>query len=175
MKYFIDTEFMERPCTIDLISIGIAADDGRTFYAEVSDCDLAKANPFVAEKVIPSLQFDRDQAPFITQFTNQCVEVYAPKHSLADFIRQFIGPETPEFWGYYCDYDWVVFCWLFGAMVDLPKGWPMYCKDLRQLADDLDNPVHNIPDMGYHNALSDAQWAMKYHDFLMSTISRGVY
>lgn len=41
------------------------------------------------------------------------------------------GPE-PEFFGYYSDYDWVVFCWLFGYMKYLPKGWPMYCKDLKQ-------------------------------------------
>ncbi len=28
MKYWIDTEFIERPCTIDLISAGLVAEDG---------------------------------------------------------------------------------------------------------------------------------------------------
>lgn len=42
----------------------------------------------------------------------------------------------PEFYGYYADYDWVVFCWLFGYMIDLPKGFPMYCKDLKQIMDE---------------------------------------
>jgi len=32
-----------------------------------------------------------------------------------------------QFYGYYCDYDWVVTCWQFGKMIDLPKGFPMYC------------------------------------------------
>jgi hypothetical protein len=29
MKYFLDTEFIEQPNTIELISIGIVAEDGR--------------------------------------------------------------------------------------------------------------------------------------------------
>jgi hypothetical protein len=31
MKYWIDTEFISRPFAIDLISIGLVAEDGRTF------------------------------------------------------------------------------------------------------------------------------------------------
>lgn len=42
-------------------------------------------------------------------------------------------PKNVEFYGYYSDYDWVVFCWLFGRMIDLPKGFPKYCIDLRQM------------------------------------------
>jgi hypothetical protein len=34
MKYWMDTEFIERPYTIDLISIGLVAEDGREFYAD---------------------------------------------------------------------------------------------------------------------------------------------
>lgn len=41
-----------------------------------------------------------------------------------------------NFYGYFADYDWVVFCWLFGKMIDLPKGFPMYCKDLQQILDE---------------------------------------
>ena len=48
-----------------------------------------------------------------------------------------IGERTaPKFYGYYSDYDWVVFCWLFGKMIDLPKGFPMYCIDLKQTLDE---------------------------------------
>lgn len=32
MRYFIDTEFIEKPNTIDLISIAIIAEDGRELY-----------------------------------------------------------------------------------------------------------------------------------------------
>jgi len=40
------------------------------------------------------------------------------------------------FYAYYADYDWVVFAQLFGKMKDLPKGFPMYCKDLKQSLDE---------------------------------------
>ena len=40
MKYFIDTEFVDDGKTIDLISIGIVAEDGRELYVESADFDL---------------------------------------------------------------------------------------------------------------------------------------
>ncbi len=48
-----------------------------------------------------------------------------------------------EFYGYYSDYDWVVFCWLFGKMKDLPKNFPMYCIDLKQTLDTYINNMTN--------------------------------
>jgi len=48
--------------------------------------------------------------------------------------------DKPEFYAYYADYDWVVFCWLFGSMMNIPKGFPMYCNDLKQ---DLDRIATN--------------------------------
>ncbi len=48
--------------------------------------------------------------------------------------------DFPEFYGYYSDYDWVLFCSLFGKMIDLPEGFPMYCFDLKQ---ELDRKVMN--------------------------------
>ena len=42
MKYWMDTEFIERPYTIDLISIGIVAEDGREFYAESNEVDRSE-------------------------------------------------------------------------------------------------------------------------------------
>lgn len=55
-----------------------------------------------------------------------------------DFIRSgTIGLEfqfvPPEFYGYYSAYDHVALCWLFGKMNDLPKGFPMYTIDLKQM------------------------------------------
>jgi hypothetical protein len=38
-----------------------------------------------------------------------------------------------EFYADFCNYDWVVFCWLFGKMNDLPTGFPYYCNDLQQI------------------------------------------
>ncbi len=64
----------------------------------------------------------------------------------------------PELWGYYSAYDHVAFCQLFGTMMDLPKGFPMYTRDIKQLCDALGNP--RLPEQGKneHNALADAKW-----------------
>ncbi len=77
----------------------------------------------------------------------------------------------PEFYAYFADYDWVVFCSLFGRMIELPKGFPMYCKDLKQTMDELGLDKEwkriNCPDPpGAHNALADAQWNFKLFDVL---------
>jgi hypothetical protein len=63
----------------------------------------------------------------------------------------------------------VVLCQLFGAMVNLPAGWPMYTFDLKQLADDYGNPKMPGVDDNRHNALGDslrlkenAEWLAQY-------------
>ena len=97
-----------------------------------------------------------------------------------------------QFYGYYSDYDWVVFCWLFGKMIDLPKGFPMYCIDLKQIlderakrwlgnipqqscvfCDDFDSKLNSIKSCkdypkqtNEHNALADARWTFELHKFL---------
>lgn len=50
----------------------------------------------------------------------------------------------PKFYGYYSDYDWVLFCSLFGKMMDLPKGFPMYCLDLKQSLDEVVDNMNQL-------------------------------
>lgn len=164
MKYFIDTEFIEYPGTIDLISIGIKCEDQREFYAENADADLSKADDFVQEHVIPQLIM-RGGINHHEALGNG-YRVYDGTKAIAKSVLNFIGNDIPEFWGYFADYDWVLFCWLFGRMIDLPKGWPMYCRDLKQLADSLDKPRFDGP-KGEHNALADARWNMEFYNYLM--------
>jgi len=149
VKYFLDTEFSEKPNTIDLISLGIVADDGRELYLVAGDFHRASCNQWVQKNVLPQLHF----AP--TGGMCPCPGVM-DHWQIRDSVLEFIGKdENPEFWGYYADYDWVAFCWLFGSMMDIPKGWPMYCRDLKQFADDLGNP--RLPKSLIHNALLDAR------------------
>lgn len=79
-----------------------------------------------------------------------------------------------EFYGYYCDYDWVVFCWLFGKMIDLPKGFPMYCNDLKQTLETKKEELkQTITDFkayprqtNEHNALADSIFVKDLYYFL---------
>ena len=167
MKYFLDTEFIERPYTIDLISIGIKCEDEREFYAENVNADLSRANDFVKKNVIPNLKFQERSIFEDFDIKSGDVEIFGELDLIADGVFRFIRPHKPEFWGYFADYDWVAFCWLFGCMVDLPNGWPMYCRDLKQLADSLDKPRFEGP-KGEHNALEDARWNKAFYEYLTS-------
>jgi hypothetical protein len=153
VKYWIDTEFIEYPCTIDLISIGIVAEDGREFYAVSSEFDRSTADSWVRENVLAGI--DKSSVSPIT------------RRQIKDSLLRFVGNDTPEFWGYYADYDWVALCWLFGKMIDLPKGWPMYCRDIKQWCDQVGNPKLPLDAKNEHNALSDARWNREAWEFLM--------
>jgi hypothetical protein len=54
MNIFIDTEFTDL-VDMDLISIGLVAEDGRSFYGERSDFNQALSSEFVREVVLPQL------------------------------------------------------------------------------------------------------------------------
>lgn len=101
-----------------------------------------------------------------------------------------------EFYTYYGAYDWVVFCWLFGKMIDLPDGFPMFSRDLKVMLDDkaksfaniqritvnqdikaktfedklkLVKAMHNYPTQdNLHNALDDAKWNLKLYKFIQT-------
>ena len=180
MRYWLDTEFIEDGKAIDLISIGIVAEDGREYYAVSKDFNRAKLfeNPWLIKNVVPSLPFHKVK-PGMPWAYNNFDEAYDDltngtrtwqfRQDIAQDIKEFCDIQkygAPEFWGYYADYDWVVFCWLFGNMMDLPNGFPMYCRDIKQWCDELGNPKLPEQGKGEHHALSDAKWARDAYHFL---------
>ncbi len=173
MRYFLDTEFIEKPCTIDLISIGIVAEDGRTFYAENAGHEVQYSNEWVLQNVYPNLRW-LDKTVLKNGYQDVSTirgvtEAFGLRRDIKEAILQFIGNDTPEFWAYYASYDWVVFCWLFGRMIDLPDMWPIFCRDLIQEIDrrDLRNDAP-LRDGNTHNALDDARWNMKVWEWLQN-------
>lgn len=286
MKYFIDTEFLEgpqkerfpislfrknTPPTIDLISIGIVAEDGREYYAISKDFNLKEAwnrfdwktdgplpdvkhrqkgmsstlaeeaiyraipkkvywlrenvlRPIFDELFSKSLQNDNNFvknnfftaysgfsyghlkalinyygqtnkkiAEEIENFTQVAVTKECKNGSLIIGATEDMQPiranfvwDNPEFYAYYADYDWVVFCWLFGKMMDLPSNFPMYCRDLKQVLDERQKELSDIERIRFkyigkiknhpnfpkqdpsksHNAIEDARWNKKLYEFL---------
>jgi hypothetical protein len=158
VKYFLDTEFIENGPQFPLIllSVGIVAEDGRELYLSNADAPLELANDWVKANVIPHLGGPHHRVP-ITR--------------IGPDILTWVGDDKPEFWGYYADYDWVVFCQLFGTMMDLPKGWPMYCRDLKQWCDMLGNPKLPKQTSIEHNALADARWNFDTWKFLAQIVN----
>jgi hypothetical protein len=150
MRFWFDTEFIEDGRTIDLMSIGVVSEDGREYYAEIAECDLSRADEWVKANVIPHLTGDKKT-----------------RLEVRDDLLAFFG-EKPEIWAYYADYDWVAFCQLFGRMIDLPNGWPMFCRDLKQLAGD----TRLIEQTGVeHHALADARWTRDAWMSLMEAVN----
>jgi hypothetical protein len=152
MKIWFDTEFIEDGKTIDLISIGMVREDGRELYLENLSADLSRASDWVRDNVISKLDL---------------VQHGVAREEIGPKVLAFVG-DKPEFWAYYADYDWVALCQLYGTMMDLPQGWPMYCRDVKQLIDGLGNP-RLIKAVDEHNALADARWAKQAWEYLIRT------
>lgn len=166
MKFFLDTEFIEgfhkplfgkRRHFIDLISIGIVCEDGRTYYAISNEFNPRDANKWVKENVIAKLESkDAHRSSMIIPTMRMAAPIWKSndniKRDLLTFfgcypdkqtilgslqvVHSWIAPKDIEVYGYFADYDWVLFCSLFGKMIDLPKGFPMYCIDLKQTLDE---------------------------------------
>lgn len=166
MRYFFDTEFIERgpEHPIRLLSIGIVAEDGREYYCEVPNArqlvnaDFATFNDrWLIDNVRPHLH-DGAGRPYRGR-------------DIRGEIIAFCDPETfgkPEFWAYFADYDWVVLCQIFGRMIDLPKGWPMHCLDVKQEMKTRGVKREQLPEQGdaEHSALNDARWTRDAHSFV---------
>jgi len=221
--YYYDCEFLEgkqkesfpislfrketKP-VIDLISIGIVAEDGRELYAISKDFNLTEAwNRFEWKKrwvsldknnqvckdvkaywirenvLLPifyelaledfhlthfkdkwllggkevTLEVFRSNAKWCSDFNwfKKLIERYGKTNTqIAAEIKEFIYKQEDvlynhercsiedvgsdiNLYGYYSAYDHVVLCWLFGKMINLPKGFPMYTIDLKQMLDEI--------------------------------------
>lgn len=224
MKYFLDFEFIEgfhkplfgkRRHFIDMISVGIVREDGATYYAISSEYNYKDASQWVKDNVIHPMyiktvhgdernrlnasNFHKHYGKTNKQIADDIISfcIYRKESTTYDatgFSNRWEYVD-PEFYGYYADYDWVLFCSLFGTMMDLPKGYPMYCRDLKQMFDEaqskwvslsdeqrckysVENKLYSI-EIGLknlsnypttkndeHHALSDAKWNMELYKFL---------
>lgn len=188
-RVFYDTEFLEDGRTIELISIGLITDDGRSYYAVNGDLDdSSRRDPdlrggyigktpwdrivehdWLVRNVVPHLPLTgRPVATLGGVFggkanargmqldhTNSDVK---PRQVIANEVRDFIqaaGPDV-ELWAWYGAYDHVALCQLWGRMIELPDGVPMYTNDLRQERRRLGDPEMPKQAAGEHNALADA-------------------
>ena len=153
-RFFYDAEFIEYPSTIDLVSIAIVNEQGMSLYCVSSEFDALKADPWVAENVLAKLPPESERMT---------------RGQIRSAVLDFLSPSKAnkvELWGYYSAYDHVAFCWLFGPMVELPRGMPMYTRDLKQWCDRLGNPKLPPKPANEHDALADARWNLDAWRFL---------
>lgn len=187
LKFFLDTEFIEtgRQHPLHLLSIGIVCENGNNFYREVKNAPFELANDWVKENVLPLLamtdniktieEVAEDVKSFIWANCELGLPVFEYKGNKE---RKLIEEIKPEFWGYFCDYDWVLFCQLFGTMSGLPKGFPYYCNDLKQimkLVGEKKSLDELVGEKSNHNALDDALQIQKGFDIIKNGLENNQY
>jgi hypothetical protein len=147
LRYFYDSEFVEDGVTIDLISIGVVAEDGREYYAVSTEFDAGRAGPWVRRNVLPKLP-------------PRSSDLWRTRERIRDDLRKFLIPRTgmrPELWAWIGAYDHVALCQLWGSMVDLPAGIPRFTNELRQHWEAHGRPELPAPPSNAHDALADAR------------------
>lgn len=180
MRYFYDTEFIEDGRTIDLISIGIVAEDGGEYYAVNRDITAGRLerrirrHDWLMANVVPSLP--QPHGDWILNMPKTWLFDYRsplvkPSETIASEVMTFLrhsqqGVDVAELWADYAAYDHVALCQLWGPMVDLPFGIPMFTNDIQQEAARL--CVADLPQQadGVHNALADARHCRVRWEFL---------
>ena len=166
MRLFYDTEFVEDGRTIDLLSIGMVNEAGDEYYAVVEDLALitrAAANPWLRENVLSSLpvrEYYTDDGGTRWDWwpDHRDFDRVKTRDGIADDVRGFVlSHPNPQLWAWYAAYDHVALAQLFGRMIDLPDGIPMFTCDLKQECVRLGDP--RVPEQqdGVHNALADAR------------------
>lgn len=146
MRYFYDTEFIEDGSTIELVSIGIVAEDGREYYAVSTEFSAERANQWVKDHVLSKLPAPADAS-------------WKPLAQIRREVFAFLtAPNTgPELWAWVGAYDHVVFAQLWGDMAGLPKELPRYTRELKQYWQMAGRPkLPKVPE-GNHDALVDAR------------------
>lgn len=161
-----DLEFLEDGRTIELISIGMVCDDGREYYAVNRDMPVRRIrkHPWLMENVVPHLP--KGHADQRIHMPKRWLFHYADhrvKHrkTIASEVAEFIraaGPDV-ELWANYGAYDHVALAQLWGPMIALPPGVPMFTNDIQQEARRLGIAWDALPqqESGEHNALADAR------------------
>ncbi len=183
MKIYYDTEFIENGSTIELISIGLVREDGAEYYAVRSEIgalggysgnsDLYHRicnHHWLMTNVVPHLpvrgKVSTGQYASFTLDTSSTL--VRPKFVIANEVRDFIlAAPDPSLWAWYAAYDHVALCQLWGPMISLPEGVPMWTNDLKQEVVRLGNPeLPPMPGVAEHNALSDAREVAWRHQWL---------
>lgn len=156
-----DTEFLEDGKAIDLISIGMVDEAGAELYAVSSEFDqrAVKAHSWLSHNVwphLPTYQPAGSAESFLDTRHTDVMSREDIRTGVAEFILR--GGAVPALWAYYGAYDHVALAQLWGPMVDLPPGIPMYTNDLMTLWNLAGQPPKPAQPRDAHNALADARW-----------------
>lgn len=136
-RIFFDTEFTGLHKGTTLISIGLIAENGTTFYAEVTDYDKSQVDPWIQENVINKLLWndrksfiDIEQVPF-----NNSIKMKDNSCEIGRTLRMWLDQfDTIEWVSDVAHYDFVLLIDLvYGKALGMPYGKHCAaCHDINQ-------------------------------------------
>lgn len=148
-----DTEFIDDGSTIAPISAAfIRPSDGAQLYVINDDLSViarAVENEWMRNNVLKWLPLDISMSADYGALRANCswdsdhpdYSAVVPMELFRDRIEDFVLENSdPQLWAYYASYDHVLLAQLFGPMVELPTGFPMYTMDIKQEAVMRGNP-----------------------------------
>jgi len=149
MKIFFDTEFTGLRAVSDILSIGMVAEDGSTFYSEIDRPELLNIDDWIRDNVIAN-------------FTKE--KFFSDYPELRKQIEVFLSPyKKVEMWSDCLAYDWVLFCELWSGALNVPDYIYYIPFDICTLmkAKGIDPDINREEFSGItgikHNALHDAK------------------
>ncbi|MEX3710871.1 3'-5' exoribonuclease [Cytobacillus horneckiae] len=191
MKLFLDSEFTGLHKNTTLISLGLVAENGKSFYAEFTDYDVNQLDDWLVENIIDDLVFihtTKEKFYGIDKYNNVIeTNVNGDKEyivkELVEWLNQF---DDIEIWSDCLAYDWVLFNDLFGHAFNLPKNIYYIPFDICTLfkVRGIDPDISREEFSGYkgnggltdykHNALHDARVIKACYEKLMNIKVEGV-
>lgn len=176
-RYTYGTEFLDDGKTIELISIGIVClDDARQYYAVNRGADWTRImkTPWLVKNVVPHLPTLSDDQWFQLFLDGAGpLDISDPhvkwKSDIAREVCDFFYADgrgedrkRRELWAY----DHVALAQLWGPMMDLPRGIPMFTRDIKDWAIRLDDPKLPKQEDEEHSAIADAWHNVRKMTFL---------
>lgn len=162
-KLFLDTEFTGLHAGTTLISIGLVAQSGESFYAELTDYDSNQIDNWLQNNVIDNLiLIGRPSNTLVVEGPN--ITFYGDKATLKGHLGKWINQHGPvEIWSDCLAYDWVLFNDIFGNAFSIPRN--VYyipfdiCTLFKMQGIDPDisrEEFSELSNTNKHNALQDA-------------------
>jgi len=148
MRIYFDTEFTGLHKETTLMSIGLVDENGRTYYAELSDYNRSQVDGWIEDNVV-------------SNFDNQLVRT---KPTLKLDLQEWLSVyDSVEMWSDCLAYDWVLFNDIFGGAFDIPANVYYIPFDictmfkLKGIDPDISREEYSGIDGSKHNALHDAK------------------
>jgi len=182
---YFDTEFTGLHKNTKLISIGMVAKNGDSFYGEFSDFEDGFVNSsdraFFEKFVSPYLELQKAEHNKLSSvsYGKSFCELYGDNATIAKEVSKWLlqvsAGDKVRMWGDNLAYDWVLFCDLWGHALSLPKHIHYIPMDLSDLfySHGIDPDINRTEFAGVvlnidkHHALHDAMVIKKCVELLI--------